>query len=153
MWPVLLSFLRGKRPPGGAGYGRYTRRVPGGAKRSRVLVVDDDPSLRLLCRVNLELEGYEVREAATLAAARAVVEAEPVSVVLLDLHVGRERGEVLLDELRSREPRIPVVVVTGSSDVDAGELRLPADAVLGKPFTIESLLAIVHSLAALGSAR
>ncbi len=118
-----------------------------------MLVVDDDASLRLLCRVNLELEGYEVREAATLAAARAIVATEPVSVVLLDLHVGQERGEALLDELRSRAPRIPVVVVTGSSDVDAGELRLPADAVLGKPFTIESLLDAVRSLAAAESAR
>jgi two-component system C4-dicarboxylate transport response regulator DctD len=118
-----------------------------------VLVVDDDASLRLLCRVNLELDGYEVREAATLDAARAIVATEPVSVVLLDLHVGRERGEILLDELRSREPRIPVVVISGSSDVEAGELRLPADAVLGKPFTIEALRDTVRSLAALGSAR
>ncbi|HEV7134322.1 MAG TPA: response regulator [Gaiellaceae bacterium] len=127
--------------------------MPGGAKPSRVLVVDDDASLRLLCRVNLELDGYEVREAATLDAARAIVATEPVSVVLLDLHVGRERGEILLDELRSREPRIPVVVISGSSDVEAGELRLPADAVLGKPFTIEALRDTVRSLAALGSAR
>jgi len=111
-----------------------------------VLVVDDDRSLRFLCRVNLELEGYDVLEAASLPAARALLAAEPVSVVLLDLHLGSERGETLIEELRAREPRIPVVVVTGSSDLDAGDLRLAADAVLGKPFEIEGLLAAVQAL-------
>jgi len=122
--------------------------VSAGDKRlPRVLVVDDDGSLRLLCRINLELEGYAVREAATLADARAILEAEPVSVVLLDLHLGRESGETLLDELRAGEPRIPVVVVTGSGELDAGEPPLPADALLGKPFTIEALVETVRALA------
>jgi len=53
-----------------------------------VLVVDDDDSLRLLCRVNLELEGYRVLEAATVKAAVNVLRDEPVDVVLLDVHIG-----------------------------------------------------------------
>jgi DNA-binding NtrC family response regulator len=118
-----------------------------------VLVVDDEPSIRFLCRVNLELDGYRVLEAATIGAARALLDAEPVSLVLLDLQVGQERGEILLEELLEREPRIPVVVVTGSSEVDAGELRLPADAVLGKPFTIEALTETVRTLATPDLAR
>ena len=118
-----------------------------GLAGARVLVVDDEPSLRLLCRVNLELEGYEVRDAGTLTDARNVLEDESVSLVLLDLHVGSERGETLLDELRQREPHVPVIVVTGSSEVDAGELRVDADAVLGKPFAIDALLETVRALA------
>ena len=62
-----------------------------------MLVVDDEPSIRLLCRVNLELEGYGVREAGALADARAVLAAEPVALVLLDMHIGNERGETLLE--------------------------------------------------------
>jgi DNA-binding NtrC family response regulator len=111
-----------------------------------VLVVDDEPAIRLVCRVNLELEGYRVLEAGTLEVARAHLAAEPVSLVLLDLHVGTERGETLLEELLGREPHIPVVVVTGSSEVDAGEVTLPADAVLPKPFTIEALTETVRTL-------
>lgn len=103
--------------------------------------------MRLLCRVNLELEGYRVLEAATLAAARALIESEPVGVVLLDLHIGHERGDVLLAELRQREPRIPVAVVTGSAELDAGERRIEADAVLAKPFTIDALIGTVRALA------
>jgi DNA-binding NtrC family response regulator len=112
-----------------------------------VLVVDDAPALRLLCKVNLELDGYRVVEAGTLDEARALLETEPVAVVLLDLHIGRERGDTLLDEMRSREPRIPVVVVSGSTDVDAGEPKIDADAVLVKPFTIEALTRAVGALA------
>ena len=111
-----------------------------------MLVVDDQPSLRLLCRVNLELEGFDVSEAATLDAARAILAAEDVALVLLDLHVGNQRGEALLDELRAREPHVAVVVVTGSSEVEAGEQRLAADAVLGKPFEIDFLIETVRAL-------
>jgi DNA-binding NtrC family response regulator len=108
--------------------------------------VDDEPSIRLLCRVNLELEGYEVREAATLAQAREAIEGEAPDLVLLDMHVGLERGDTLLGELRAREPRIPVAVVTGSTDVDSGARKIEADAVLAKPFAIDDLLGIVRSL-------
>jgi DNA-binding NtrC family response regulator len=107
-----------------------------------VLVVDDEPAIRLLCRVNLELAGYEVREAATLADARRQLDG--VSVVLLDMHVGAERGETLLAELQ--EHGIPVAVVTGSTELESAGAR--ADAVLGKPFTIDDLEATVARLAA-----
>jgi DNA-binding response OmpR family regulator len=115
-----------------------------------VLVVDDEPAIRFLCRVNLELDGYRVVEAATLREARAVLESEPVAVVLLDLHVGLERGDVLLAEIRRLEPRVGVVVVSGSGEVDEG---IDADAVLGKPFTITDLMTSVRSLAGAGAPR
>jgi len=107
-------------------------------------VVDDEPAIRLLCRVNLELGGYEVREAGTLDAARAEL-AERVDVVLLDMHIGNERGEALLDELA--DAGIPVAIVTGSTELDA-VAHTRANAVLGKPFTIDELETTVSRLAA-----
>jgi DNA-binding response OmpR family regulator len=107
-----------------------------------VLVVDDEPAIRLLCKVNLELGGYEVREAGTLDAARAQL-TDDIDVVLLDMHIGNERGDALLDELRTRQ--IPVAVVTGSADLES--VTGLADAVLGKPFTIDELEATVARLA------
>jgi DNA-binding NtrC family response regulator len=121
--------------------------VPQGVTAHVVLVVDDESAMRFLCRVNLELAGYRVVEAGTLDAARALLESEPVAVVLLDLQVGLERGDTLLEELRGREPHIPVVVVTGSAEVDAGERRIDADAVLAKPFAIDAMLSTVRSFA------
>jgi DNA-binding NtrC family response regulator len=119
--------------------------VAPGTNAPVVLVVDDEPAIRLLCRVNLELDGYAVREAASLAAARAEIERGDVSVVLLDMHVGLEHGMSLLDELLERDPHIPVAVVTGSSDVDTEEYQR-ADAVLPKPFTIDQLCGTVRDL-------
>jgi DNA-binding response OmpR family regulator len=116
-------------------------------------VVDDEPSIRLLCRVNLELEGFDVREAGTLAEARAAVEAEPPAVILLDMHVGNERGATLLTELALRQPRIPVALVTGSVEVEHGKRPSGADAVIVKPFTIEELTSTVRALAAGGNPR
>jgi DNA-binding response OmpR family regulator len=108
-----------------------------------VLVVDDEPAIRLLCRVNLELEGFQVLEASSLTEARAELGAGPIALVLLDMRIGNERGDSLLDELRERG--VPVVVVTGSAELDA-EWASRADAVLGKPFAIDDLLNAVRSL-------
>jgi DNA-binding response OmpR family regulator len=110
-----------------------------------VLVVEDEPSLRLLCRVNLELEGFDVVEAATLAEARAAVESRPPNVVLLDLRVGRESGADLIGELRSRTPPVPVALVTGSAGF--AHVEGLADAYLRKPYSIDALLETVRALA------
>ena len=120
-----------------------------GAEKLVVLVVDDEPAIRLLCRVNLELAGYEVRESGSIGDARALVE-EGVDIVLLDMHVGVERGEALLEELVQR--RIPVAVVTGSTEIEA-VAKKGADAVLAKPFTIEDLETTVDRLAELSASR
>ena len=102
-----------------------------------MLVVEDDPSLRLLCRVNLELEGFRVREAALLGAARAEVAAERPSLVFLDMHLAAESSGALIDELV--DAVIPVVLMTGS--VDIGQYRSRVQGVLGKPFEPSALVA------------
>jgi DNA-binding NtrC family response regulator len=111
-----------------------------------VLVVDDEASIRLLCRVNLELEGHEVFEAASLGAARATLEEEDVDVVILDVHLRNERSDALVAECHARRPRIPVVLVTGSVEItDPGLVE--ADAILPKPFELDVLLSTVRGLA------
>ena len=109
-----------------------------------MLVVDDEPAIRLLCRVNLELDGYRVVEATNLGEARRVLADETIAAVLLDMRIGNERGELLLGELR--EAGVPVIVVTGSADVDAAAWAKHADAVLGKPFALDDLLRAVHAV-------
>jgi DNA-binding response OmpR family regulator len=107
------------------------------------LVVDDDAALRMLCRVNLELEGFAVREAATVAEAEAAVDAERPDVVLLDVHLGGDQTHDLLARLRSEG--IPVALVTGS--VDIADYRDAADAVIAKPFNPEELVETARRLA------
>ena len=104
--------------------------------QATALIVDDDAALRLLCRVNLELEGFAVREAATVAEAEAAIAAERPDVVLLDVHLGGEQTHTLLARIRA--DGIPVALVTGSADMH--DYRDRADAVLGKPFVPQTLV-------------
>jgi DNA-binding response OmpR family regulator len=118
-----------------------------GGEVKTVLVVDDEASLRLLCRVNLELDGFRVLEAATIVAARDVLETREVDVLLLDLHVGGHNdGLDLLRELRDHEASVRIALVTGSVDLDSLDASL-ADAVLTKPFAIDELTRVVRDLA------
>ena len=118
-------------------------RAPMQEPLARALVVDDDAALRLLCRVNLELEGFAVREAATIAEAEAAIAAERPDVVLLDVHLGGEKTHDLLARIRAAG--IPVALVTGS--VDMLDYRDSADAVLGKPFVPQTLVETARRLA------
>jgi DNA-binding response OmpR family regulator len=112
-----------------------------------VLVVDDDESLRMLCRINLELDGYRVLEAASLEDARRVLAGGGVDAILLDLHLGDGDGRELLASLGSDRP--PVALFTGSEAIGP-ELHAAAEAVLAKPFGIEHLADTVRSLIARG---
>jgi DNA-binding response OmpR family regulator len=116
------------------------------AAPARILVVDDEPSIRLLCRVNLELEGHEVLEAHSLASARAAMAEQEVDVVVLDVHLRGERSDDLVAECQAWRPPIPVVLVTGSVEIEHSRPS-DADAVLPKPFELEQLLSTVRGLA------
>jgi two-component system phosphate regulon response regulator PhoB len=111
----------------------------------RVLIVDDDASLRLLCRVNLELQGYRVVEAQSVAEAESALAAETVDLVLLDVHIGADDGIALMRSLREREHTAAVVLFTGSAHLDR-TTRAEADGVLAKPFRLEELFDVVHGL-------
>jgi DNA-binding response OmpR family regulator len=112
-----------------------------------VLVVDDDPSIRLLCRINLELGGYAVAEAETLAQARAVLAEGGVRAVLLDLRLGADDGLALLRELRAGGSDLPVALLTGRDGLD-GEADGLAHAILAKPFHLDELSSTVELLTA-----
>jgi DNA-binding NtrC family response regulator len=124
----------------------------GGTAGATVLIVEDDPSLRLLCRVNLELEHYRVLEAETLAQAKELVSSEPIDVVLLDLHIGEEHGFELLPHLRESRPEAAVCLLSGTSESDPGRPE-GVHAFIRKPFELEHLTGTVQRLLAQEPAR
>ena len=124
------------------GYGLDSAAAVGSPGRT-VLVVDDDPSIRMLCRVNLELAGWDVVEAATIDRARAQLDVSDIGVVVLDVHVGSGNGAAFLEELRRHRPDLKVAMLTGSDSLEGIE----SDAVIPKPFTIEQLTTTVANLA------
>ena len=97
----------------------------------------------MLCRLNLELEGWTVLEAASIAQAREQLAASPVGVALLDVHVGSDSGTEFLEELRRDRPELKVAMLTGSDRLEG----VVSDAVIPKPFTLEQLTATVAKLA------
>ena len=116
-----------------------------GAEQTTVLVADDEPSIRLLCRVNLEFEGLRVLEAATLDEARAELEREHVDVLLIDVHLGDRDGRDLVRELRAQDKPLPIALLTGSVSLNAEE-RGGADDLIEKPFSLDALVDTVRRL-------
>ena len=119
---------------------------------ARILVVDDDPSVRALVRDVLELEGHEVELAVDgYAALRAVAAARPDCVVLDVLMPGMDGHEVLARVRATRGGReLPVVMLTAAAD-DATAWRGwsgGVDLLLGKPFDADELLRSVDGLLA-----
>ncbi|HYF95757.1 MAG TPA: response regulator transcription factor [Symbiobacteriaceae bacterium] len=109
----------------------------------QVLVVDDEPNIRELCRLYLEQEGFQVEEAADgIEAVRKAKERQP-DLVVLDLMLPGKNGFDVCRELRAVD--IPVIMLTARGDeVDKIlGLELGADDYLTKPFSPRELVARV----------
>jgi DNA-binding response OmpR family regulator len=91
---------------------------PAGEEMATVLVVEDDPALRMLCRVNLELENYRVLEAGSIDLADELLTQEQINLVLLDLHVGSRDGRELVPVIRSKQPDASICLLSGTSMSD-----------------------------------
>ncbi|MGK6355211.1 sigma-54-dependent transcriptional regulator [Sphingomonas sp. DT-207] len=113
-----------------------------------ILVVDDERDIRELVAGVLEDEGYATRGAADSdSALEAIAERRP-SLVLLDvwLHGSRLDGLELLDEIKRRDPSLPVLVISGHGNLDTAvaAIRRGASDFIEKPFEAERLLLLVE---------
>ena len=108
-----------------------------------VMVVDDEPDMRHLLRITLELAGYGVVEAAHGEAALEQVRRSLPQLVLTDRMMPRMNGGELIERLRAEESTkaIPIVMISGTRAAQAA-----ADAALGKPFDPSELLVLVDRL-------
>lgn len=112
----------------------------------RILVIDDDPSLRLTVTVNLEEEGYTVLEAEDGRAGVDVVEAgESVDLVLSDIRMPRMNGVETFQAIRAMRPEVPVVLMTAFAQ-EALILEAMAQGVFAiviKPFDTQLLHRVI----------
>ena len=110
---------------------------------SRVLVIDDEPDVLLLCRVNLEHAGHQVLEALDGDHGIADAVAEHPDAVVLDLMLPTVDGYDVLRTLRqdARTTQVPVVVLTARAQIEDRRrcLLLGADEFITKPFLPETL--------------
>ena len=113
-----------------------------------VLVADDDAAMRMLCRVNLELEGYRVLEADSGDELdRLLGEAQEIALLILDIHLGDRDGMEIARTLRKARPEIPIAFLTGSGFYSRDDADAVGDATIRKPFTLEELTSTVSRLA------
>jgi DNA-binding response OmpR family regulator len=118
---------------------------PAGEEVATVLVVEDDPALRMLCRVNLELENYRVLEAGSIDLADELLTQERINLVLLDLHVGSRDGRELVPVIRSKQPDASICLLSGTSVSDP-PLDAGADDFIRKPFDLDVFRRTVERL-------
>jgi DNA-binding response OmpR family regulator len=110
-----------------------------------VLIVEDDPPLRLAMTKALRAAGYEVRTAKTGDEGLASALADPPDVVLLDVMMPGKNGYEVLAELRKSDPELPIVMITakGEEGDKVRGLELGADEYVVKPIGVAELQARV----------
>ena len=117
---------------------------------TKVLIVDDEAPIRLLCRVNLEAEGMEVSEAADGASGIEIARREQPDVILLDVMMPRldgwEVADALLRDERTNE--IPIIFLTARAEIRdrARGLDIGGVEYITKPFNPLELAPLIEAL-------
>jgi len=113
----------------------------------KILIIDDQPNLRLLVSKILEIEGYEVTTAANGDEGINMAKAQKPDLILLDVMMPKKNGYQLAAELKLKDDtqQIPIVLMTGTSQMvgEGIQLSTPAIDKLTKPFGRDELIKIV----------
>jgi PAS domain S-box-containing protein len=125
---------------------------PDAGRGVSVLIVDDEPTIRMLAAEVLEELGYTTAEAADAASARAIIESSVcIDLLITDVGLpGGMNGRQLADLARQLRPGLPVLIITGYAEnalVDSAGLA-PGMLVLTKPFTMDMLATRIKGLMA-----
>lgn len=115
--------------------------------RRRVLVVEDDASISLGLRINLQGEGYEVLSAEDGEEGLTLARRERPDLVILDVMLPKMNGLQVLQTIRHEGMQMPIIVLsarTGEMDKVAG-LELGAEDYVAKPFSLAELLARIRA--------
>ena len=107
----------------------------------KILVVDDDPEVRMATRDFLSSKGYEVAVAAGGREALRLLAASPADVALLDVAMPDMDGMETLKRIVATHPAMPVIMVTANADIEITSkvLQLGAADYVPKPFDLDYL--------------
>lgn len=120
------------------------------ARRTQILVVDDESSARSGLVELLREEGYEVRGAADAFKALGLVEAAVPDLLITDVHMPGMDGTQLMTKVQEAHPEVGVIVMTAYSTVERAvdAMQQGADDYLTKPIRFDELLVVVERLLA-----
>src|SRR5262245_39289612 len=114
---------------------------------ARVLVVDDEKSMRDLLAINLDKEGYEVLTVDGGEAAIDVIRREAIDAVITDLRMPKVDGLAVLRAAKERAPETAVLVITavGSTETAVEAMKLGAYDYITKPFKLDEIALVVKN--------
>ncbi|MCA9294063.1 MAG: response regulator, partial [Phycisphaerales bacterium] len=114
-----------------------------------IIALDDDADFREYVSAVLEEQGHTIRAVATPNELYESAERRLPDVVLLDMNMGRHRGEDVLDEIRKRWSRLCVIVLTGYPSMESMRETFKQDVFdyIAKPFSIDELRASLEQAA------
>src|SRR5947209_323226 len=120
----------------------------GAVKKTRILIVEDEPAMVAGLRDNFEYEGYEVTSAGDGVAGLDCALADNPDLVVLDVMMPRMSGLDVCKQLKAQRPAIPIIMLTArGQEIDkVVGLELGADDYVTKPFSIRELLARVKAV-------
>src|SRR6202051_1084569 len=115
---------------------------------TEILIVDDEPDIRLLVEAILRDEGFEARSAGNSDEAIAAYRARRPALVILDVWLQGSKldGSGILDVLHQEQPRVPVVMVSGHGTIETAVAAIQRGAYdfIEKPFNSDRLLLVVR---------
>ncbi|MCL4858867.1 MAG: response regulator transcription factor [Caldilineaceae bacterium] len=114
----------------------------------RILMIEDDSAITRVLERGLRALSHQTVIAETGEDGVALAEDETVDLVLLDLSLPGLNGHQVLERIRARRPRLPVLMLTARDDLKnkVQALHAGADDYLTKPFAFEELLARIHAV-------
>lgn len=113
---------------------------------AKILLVDDDPNMRLIYSTVLSHEGHDVVEAASASEALAAVEQRAVDLVILDIKLGAESGLTVLQRLATTSPHLPVILLTAYASFQDDFTSWLADRYLLKSSDLDVFLSVVEEV-------
>ena len=116
------------------------------SEKNRLLVVDDEESLRTVLCSELVSEGFKVQNAGDGDEAIAILDKEEFDLVLLDIKMPRVNGFDVLKHVKERHPATKVVMLTGFADLKNAieSKKLGAEDFVSKPYDLVDLLTTIE---------
>ncbi|MHA0856735.1 response regulator transcription factor [Paenibacillus sp. CMAA1364] len=107
-----------------------------------ILIIEDDPSIQMLLKLSLEVEGYHPKVVGTVAMGLIEIESGYADIILLDIMLPDRSGFELLQILQRQYSAVPVIVLTAKNAMNDKILgfQLGADDYLTKPFETRELI-------------
>jgi DNA-binding response OmpR family regulator len=115
---------------------------------TRILVIDDEASVRAFIRQTLETEGYEVKEAADGKEGLAALRPYPADLIITDIFMPNKEGIDTIRTVREQFPQTKILAISGGGsrrmEVLSAAVQFGAHHALEKPFTPAELVAAIN---------